>query len=130
MQTAANDGPATRPTGSDLRLVYGPVEIRRILVASFPALGDALLREAGSFRENRAQIRRDFQAFLAALRADPFEIGEVERLISEQHGRISERQRLGQRLLLERIADMSAAERAAYADDLIRALRRHRVPRR
>lgn len=43
MQTAANDGPATRPTGSDLRLVYGPVEIRRILVASFPALGDALL---------------------------------------------------------------------------------------
>ena len=43
MQPVANDGPTARSNGRGLRLVYEPGEIRRIFVASFPALGDALL---------------------------------------------------------------------------------------
>jgi len=90
------------------------------------AMGEALKREAGSFRENRNILRRQFEDFLTALRADPFDAAEVARLIADQRGRIGERQKLGQRLLLERIEAMSASERADYADELDNLLRRRK----
>jgi len=88
------------------------------------ALREALERDADSFRDNRMELRAQFEAFLAALRADPFDASEVRRLFSEQRNRITERQFLGQSYLLDRIATMSARERAAYADALDRKLER------
>ncbi len=117
-------GPRDRDRNPVLRdLGFGP------FVGALPrhdrvALAAALRREAGPFRENRAELRRQFEAILDALRADPFDPAGLERLVAEQSRRIGERQRLGQRLLLERIAGMSAAERAAYAAALDHALRR------
>ncbi|MDJ0824646.1 MAG: periplasmic heavy metal sensor [Rhodobacter sp.] len=93
------------------------------------ALTRALRREAGAFRENRAVLRQQFEAFLAALRAEPYDHAEVTRLVTSQQDRIQDRQRLGRDLLLERIAAMDAAERAAYADALDKSLRRRKPNR-
>ncbi len=90
------------------------------------ALHEALERDADSFRDNRAELRAQFEAFLTALRSDPFEAEEVERLFAEQRDRILERQLLGQGALLERIAAMSPEGRIAYADELDRKLKRRK----
>ena len=117
-------GPHDRDGSSALRdLGFGP------FVYALPRedkreIDVALKREAGSFRDNRAEIKRQFEGFLAALRADPFDNAEVERLIGDQRSRIGERQRLGQRLLMERIRAMDARKRGDYADKLDSLLRR------
>lgn len=121
-------GPRDRDRAPALRdLGFGPF-VHALPRADRAAMGRAIKRDAGSFRENRVALRRQFEAFLAALRADPFDAAEVGRLIADQQSRIGERQALGRRLLLERIEAMSAAQRAAYADALDKALHR-RSPR-
>ena len=121
-------GPRDRDRAPALRdLGFGPF-VQALPRADRAAMGRAIKREAGSFRENRAELRRQFEAFLTALRAEPFDAAEVARLITDQQSRIGERQALGQRLLLERIEAMSASQRAAYADALDKSLRR-RSPR-
>lgn len=87
----------------------------------------ALLKDLGDqgprIRENRESLRARFDAFLTALRSDPFQPDEVRRLLSEQRGVAQGRQELGEELLLNRLQDMSAEERAAYADRLEKNLR-------
>ncbi len=114
--------PASRDLG------FGPF-VHALPRADKAALGSALKREAGSFEQNRAALRRNFVAFLGALRTVPFDAEEARRLIAEQQGRVSERQRLGQKLLLERLVQMDPQDRAAYANALDRLLKR-RAPRR
>ncbi|KMW60200.1 hypothetical protein AIOL_000353 [Candidatus Rhodobacter oscarellae] len=94
------------------------------------ALTAAIRAEAGSFRKNREELRRQFEAFLAALRAEPFDADALAVLVKEHRGRITERQELGQRLLLQRITEMSDAERAQYAERLNEMVRRHGQNRR
>ncbi len=119
-------GPRDRDRNPVLRdLGYGPF-VHALPRADRAAMTQALKREAGSFRENRAELRRQFEAFLTAVRNEPFDAEYAKRLISEQQGRIGERQRLGQQLLLERLAAMSSGERAAYADKLDNLLRRRK----
>ena len=102
---------------------YGPF-VHALPRADKAAMTEALKREAGSFRDNRMEIRRQFEAFLEALRADPFDAALVAKLITDQRSRIGERQALGQKLLLERIESMTASERSEYADALGHMLRR------
>ena len=117
-------GPRDRDRNPILRdLGFGPF-VHALPRSSKIELTDALKREAGSLRDNRAELRAHFEDFLAALRADPYDPEEVARLIASQRGRIGERQAIGQRLLLEHIATMNAEERADYADALSSALRR------
>ena len=117
-------GPRDRDRNPLLRdLGFGPF-VHALPKSSKNELTDALKREAGSLRDNRAELRKHFEAFLAALRADPYDPEEVARLIADQRNRIGERQVIGQKLLLEHIATMSAGERADYADALDSALRR------
>ena len=119
-------GPEHRDGGRRLDLGdigFGP------FVAALPPrdrreLGRAIEREAGSFRENRILMIRQFEALLAALRADPYDAEAVRALLVEQQRGVGARQDLGRELLLERIGEMSAAERANYADNLARMLRR------
>ena len=87
-------------------------------------LARAVAREEGSFRENRALMIRQFETLLAALRADPYDPEAVRALLVEQQRSVGARQDLGRELLLERIGEMSAAERADSADALARLLRR------
>lgn len=105
------------------QLGFGPF-VQALPDAGKQALTQSILREAGSFRENRKKLREKFEAILTTLRADPYDPSELERLLTEQRQRLTERQALGQSLLLEQLAGMSAAERLSYADALDKALRR------
>ncbi len=118
------NGPRDRDRNPALRdLGFGPF-VQALPRADRRALGDALLRQAGAFRENRAEMRASFEAFLGALRAEPFDAVALRRIVTDQQARITERQSLGRQLLLERIEAMNVAERADYADALDKSLRR------
>jgi uncharacterized membrane protein len=122
-------GPRDRDRNPVLRdLGFGPF-VQALPRADRRELGAAMRREAGAFRENRAEMRRQFEAILAALRADPFDAGALRDMVEAQYARVSERQGLGRRLLLDRIEAMTGAERAAYADALDASLRRRRPDR-
>lgn len=117
-------GPRDRDRNPALRdLGFGP------FVAALPdddrhEMGQAIKREAGAFRANRAEMRAMFEGFLAALRADPYDTQALTQIVTGQQAKVTERQALGRRLLLERIGAMDGAERAAYADALDASLRR------
>lgn len=125
-------GPRDRDRRPALRdLGFGPY-VQALPLTDRVALGLAMRREAGAFRENRDVLRRQFEAFLDALRVEPYDHAEVTRIITLGQNQVIERQRLGRVLLLERIAAMDAAERAAYAkalDDALRRRKPHQGPR-
>ena len=97
-------------------------------------------RDFGAFytralsEEDRRALRRDFMAELAegprdrgavvaeiqttldTLRATPFDRDAFEAAMAEQSSRRKAREDMGRRLLADRIAAMTDAERAAYAD--------------
>lgn len=85
-------------------------------------LGRKLRERAGSFTTNRAELRREVDDMLAALRAVPYDPQALQQLIDAQRARILERMSLGRDLLLEEIAAMNDAERAQFADRLEKSL--------
>ncbi len=116
-------GPHGRDRTELRGLGYGPF-VRALPKEDRSALHEALARNADSFRNNRAELRAQFEALLMALRTEPFDAAEVERLFAEQRDRILERRQLGQDSLLERIIAMSPQDRATFADALDRKFRR------
>jgi uncharacterized membrane protein len=72
----------------------------------------------------RADIRADFDAVVQALRATPYDPAAVQVIVERQFHAGLERQQIGQELLLQRIAGMDAAARAAFADRLEERLER------
>lgn len=87
--------------------------LRRAYVARSPDLGGM-----------RQEMRTDLEAFLAALRAEPFDPAALVRVMENQQGRMARRIELGQDLLLERLTAMDGREREAFAERLERRLRR------
>ena len=87
-------------------------------------LGAKMREQSGSFQQNRAELREKFESFLAALHAEPFDRAEIERLIAEQRAHLTDRQAMGQKLLLDRLEEMSASERVQYAADLAKTFKR------
>ncbi|MFV2052089.1 hypothetical protein [Aliiroseovarius sp. YM-037] len=88
-------------------------------------------------REDRRGIRAEIERGLAAepsvpdaggptlveaLRQTPFDREAVEALFEKHGARQEVRHRVGQRVLLDRIGEMSDADRAAYADRLEKRL--------
>ena len=122
------DGPR-RHGGEDQRALRGvvgepflralPADQRRALVRDAVANRDRV-------RESRASLQKRLDAFLAALRTEPFDAEEVARLLADQRRAAIGRQELGEELLLKRLAGMSAEERAAYAERLEDRLKRFR----
>lgn len=88
-------------------------ELRRAFMAHMPEM-----------RENRAAMRTDMQGVLAALRAQPFDAAALETAMDAALSRMADRIGVGQRLLVDRISAMDAAERGAFADRLEAALSR------
>jgi len=123
-------GPRDRDRNPLLRDIGFAPFVQALPRADKQAITAALKRDAGSFRENRAKLRHQFDAFLEALRADPLDAAHVAKLMSLQRSRIGERQHLGQTLLLERIEAMSVEDRRAYADALGKMLKRRGKPHR
>ena len=110
----------------------GPMAVRDLGFGPFTAAlsrddRDALRRSftirAGELRDLRPAGRAEFDRLLAALRAVPFDLAVVKAEMSRQRERMAERLGLGQDLLVERIAAMSDAERADFADRVAGALR-------
>lgn len=68
----------------------------------------------------REMQRADREDLARLLRREPFDRAEVARLFDAQRGRADARFRLGQDLLLDRLATLTPAERQAMADRLER----------
>ena len=49
---------------------------------------ETLRSREGSFRENRAEFRREFDAFLTVLRSDPLDDAELRRVVDNQRNRM------------------------------------------
>ena len=117
-------------------MIRGGPHDRMVRDLDFGPFGEAFSREdreamrqgffarAGDFRDMRDEMRGDMGALLAVLRAEPLDQTALQDLLSRQSRRLADRLELGQSLVAERIAAMSAAERAAFADRLEDALRR------
>ena len=88
------------------------------------AVGRELMREEGSLRENRAELRARFERLLAAIRAEPFDRAGIEAILDEQRAAGARRLELAEEAVLDRLSAMTPAARAAYADRLDRSLRR------
>jgi uncharacterized membrane protein len=76
-------------------------------------------------RADRKRMRQDFQTILSALRAEPFDGEALRAALTAGATRIAERQAVGQSVMLDYLAKMPAAERAAFADRLEARLKRH-----
>ena len=82
------------------------------------AMRDAM-RESGAFQPMRpAERNAAAQEFLAAMRADPFDMEKVRALFVDQRTRADDNMRAAQDLLLQQFTLMTHDERVAYADRL------------
>jgi uncharacterized membrane protein len=112
--------------GGNTRSMIGKPFVRALPHEERQALIKAIRAESGRLRENRNALRERFEALLVSLRADPFEPEAVARLLQEQRSVAVRRQKIGEELLIGRLAAMSPDQRTAYADRLAHALRRFR----
>ncbi len=87
-------------------------------------LGREMQELTGDRRANREEFIAFARSFLVALRARPYDPAALHEKVASQQSRLFRHQEVGQRILLERLAEMSDRERAAYADRLERSLRR------
>jgi uncharacterized membrane protein len=118
------DGPRSTRMDSAARDLGATPFIGALEPEDLRALFGAIRREAEPLRQNREELRLRFEALLGALRADPFDPAEVQALLALQRGAATERQMIGERLLVERLAEMSPDARAAFAARLEEGLRR------
>lgn len=120
------DGPRKRGEYGPSRGVIGEPFVRALPHSERRALMQDVHRDRERIRESRESLRQRFEAFLVALRADPFDSSEISRLLAEQRKAAVGRQEIGEALLMKRLEAMTAEQRAAYADALEESLNRFR----
>jgi uncharacterized membrane protein len=118
------EGPRSDRIDAAARDIGATPFIRALEPADRRALFQAFRREDEPLRQNREELRLRFEALLGALRADPFDPFAVQSLLQLQRGAATERQMIGERLLVEQLAQMSPEARDAFADRLEASLRR------
>jgi len=86
---------------------------------------DARRRMTDAYRDSgrgagpdRTVLAAEFQALVAALRAEPFEPAALSIVLETQHTRAEQRNTAGRTILIDQIAGMSPAERTEFADAL------------
>ena len=119
---SVSDGRKDRLKGP-IRGVLGEPFVRALPDSARQAIRRDIEQERGRISESRAALRERVQAFLAALRSDPFEPQGVMRLLEEQRQVGITRQEFGEELLIRRLTEMTPEERSGYADRLERQLR-------
>ena len=120
-----SDGRKDRPQGP-IRGVLGETFVRALPQDARQAIRREIVNERARITESRDALRERFQAFLSALRSDPFMPEEVMRLLEEQREVGITRQKFGEELLMRRLNEMNAAERSLYADALEKQLKKLR----
>lgn len=93
------------------------------------ALRRAFVEQAPDLRGARQEMRQDLAEVLAAIRSTPFDGARLRAALDRSTLRATERRALGEALILDHLAGLDAAERAAFADRLEKGLRR-RAPLR
>lgn len=81
-------------------------------------MGQALRARTGGLGPDRAALAQDFREMMAALRADPYDPARLETVLTAQQQRIQARVDADRAVLLDEIAAMNPADRAAFADRL------------
>lgn len=115
--TAPGARETMRDTGFAPMIDAMPREARR-------DIGARLRAEGGATRPDRAALEAEFAEILAALRAQPFDPDRLSTVLSAQQARVSGRIEAGRRVIVEALAEMSAQDRAAFADRLEQRLSR------
>ena len=90
------------------------------------ALERQLRADMGPPRAAIAALRADFAEALRLLRTEPFDADAFAATLDRQRGRFAERAMRGDRLFVERLAQMPPERRAAVADRIEEGLRRFR----
>lgn len=108
------------------RGVIGEPFVRALPAEARRALMRDVIAEHDLIRDNRESLRTRFEAFLGALRANPYDPAAVRALFGEQRRAALGRQEIGEELLLKRLEAMTPEQRAVYADRLEDALGRFR----
>ncbi|SLN25561.1 hypothetical protein PEL8287_01166 [Roseovarius litorisediminis] len=109
---------------SRLDMVGGPLT-RALNDKDRRAIGQQMRQAYRDGHPTRQQQREEFQLLIADLKAEPFVPDAVRARMSNQRVAFKDRLELGQTILLERLAQMSPAERKAYADRLQESVRGH-----
>ena len=84
-----------------------------------------VFEERRNLRQALRSLGATFDELQILLRAETLDRAEMERLLAEQRRLTSQLHGIGHGFIIESVADMSAEERAAYADRL-----KDKVPRR
>lgn len=104
------------------RPVIDEVSIGPFTDALSPEDREALRRAAQAEGQNFRDIRKDaadeMRRVIDALEADPFNREQVEGMIRNMRTRAMERFAIGERLMVERLAQMSPEARQAFAERL------------
>lgn len=114
------------PDERSARGVIGEPFVHALPARDRRALFRDIMQDSARIRESRESLRQRFEAFLAALRADPYDADKVARLLLDQRAAAVDRQEIGEALLMKRLSEMNPDERAAYADRLEDSLKRFR----
>ncbi|MCF1708834.1 periplasmic heavy metal sensor [Tabrizicola sp. J26] len=114
---AALFGPGREHRLSVRELGFGPFD-RALSLKDREALRDEFQARMGGRWSDIRAVRKDLGDFLAALRAQPFQPDTLWSLADQQEQRLTERLKLGQRLLIERVVAMTDEERQRFADRL------------
>ncbi|QPM90092.1 periplasmic heavy metal sensor [Pseudooceanicola algae] len=119
MRGPSGPGPGSAPPPADR---VGGVIAYALSREDRREIGREIGRELRSDRPERDDVRAEFDKLLMVLRAEPFDPDALEVSVQRQLDEAMRRQALGQKVLLERIAGMSRADRLAVADRLEEAL--------
>ena len=108
-------------SGPSERAARGPRDLGSLYTRALDqedrrALRRDFARGLASQGRERGAIVMDVQAALEVLRATPFDVDAFGQALANQSSRRSQREEIGRQALSNRIAEMSDAERAAYAD--------------
>ncbi|GGB87473.1 hypothetical protein GCM10011363_00130 [Marivita lacus] len=107
-------GPGKRPDRD--RLDFGSFYTRALSDTDRRALRREFMAELQQEGRGRGAFVTDLRLTLDVLRATPFDRDAFVSTMAEQSRRRADREEMGRQVLANRIAAMSDAERAAYAD--------------
>lgn len=124
------DGPRGQRVDAAARDLGATPFVRAIDPSDRRELFQAFRREAEPLQRNREEMGLRFEALLGALKAETFDGSEIAALMALQRTAATERQQIGERILIGYLSGLSRDERVAYAVRLEEVVRRGRRPDR
>lgn len=105
------DGPRSGPR----EIGFGPFS-EALTTEDRAALARAFMRDGGTPREMRREMMRNFSELGQVMRTEPLDRAALEQVFATLKDAADARLEMGQRLLVERIVQMTPEERDRFAD--------------